>query len=238
MLERYLLSVTDPTVIAIDWSGARRAKGLWVAVVEDGRVVESRALSTREEAIGYVRDFPAPLIAGFDFSFGMPEWFAREHGCTSIEDVWALAARDGDGWLAPTSPFWRDRCGVPRHQRFRTCEERYPRAKSIFQLVGNGQVGAGSVRGMPLLARLREAGFAFWPFDDPNGRTVLEIYPTLLRRHSPHHDDGPWRNDHERDAVVSARVMWSYRETVAVLRAATDPTTRLEGDIWVPTASI
>jgi hypothetical protein len=242
MLERYLLGVTDPTVIAIDWSGARRAKGIWLAVVQDGRVVESRALSTREEAIGYVGDFPAPLIAGFDFSFGMPEWFSREHGCASIDEVWALAARDGDGWLAPTSPFWRDRCGVPRHQRFRTCEERYPGAKSIFQLVGNGQVGAGSVRGMSLLPRLRAAGLAIWPFDDPADRTVVEIYPTRLRRHAPHHDaphhDGAsWRNNHERDAVVSARVMWCARETVAALRAATDPTTRLEGDIWAPTAS-
>jgi hypothetical protein len=229
--------VTDPTVIAIDWSGARRAKGVWLAVVEDGRIVESRGLSTREEAVGYVRDFPAPLIVGFDFSFGMPEWFAREHGCTSIDEVWALAARAGDSWLAPTSPFWRDRCGVPRNQRFRTCEERYPSAKSIFQLVGNGQVGAGSVRGMPLLTLLRAAGLAIWPFDDPTDRTVFEIYPTLLRKHSPQHDGGPWRSDHERDAVVSARVMWSHRETVAALRAATDPTTRLEGDIWAPTAS-
>ena len=252
MLERYLLGVTDPTVIAIDWSGARRAKGIWLAVVEDGRVVESRALSTRAEAIRYVRSLPAPLIAGFDFSFGTPEWFAREHGCTSIDYVWALAARDGDGWLAPTSPFWRDRCGVPRHQRFRACEERYPGAKSIFQLVGNGQVGAGSVRGMPLLPRLRAAGLAIWPFDEPADRVVLEIYPTLLRRHSHHHDatrhdatrhdathrdGGPWRNDHERDAVVSARVMWSARGTVAGLRAASDPTTLLEGDIWAPTAS-
>jgi hypothetical protein len=227
--------VTDPTVIAIDWSGARRAKGIWLAVVEDGRVVESRALSTREEAIGYVGDLPAPLIAGFDFSFGMPEWFAREHGCASIDEVWALAARDGDGWLAPTSPFWRDRCGVPRHQRFRTCEERYPSAKSIFQLVGNGQVGAGSVRGMPRLARLRAAGAAVWPSDRPGERTVIEIYPSALRGLVT--DAGPFSNDHERDAVCSALVMWRHRETVAVLRAATDPTTRLEGDIWAPTAS-
>jgi hypothetical protein len=29
--------------------------------------------------------------------------------------------------------------------------------------------------------------------------------------------------------------MWRYREAVAALRAATDPTIRLEGDIWAPT---
>jgi hypothetical protein len=235
MLERYLLGVTDPTVIAIDWSGARRPKGIWLAVVQDGRLVESRALSTREEAAGYVRDFPAPLIAGFDFSFGMPEWFAREHGCTSIDEVWALAARAGDGWLTPTSPFWRDRCDVPRSRRFRTCEERYPNAKSIFQLVGNGQVGAGSVRGMPLLIQLRAAGAAIWPFDPPGERTVLEIYPSALRGFVP--DAGPFSNNDERDAVCSALVMWRHRASVAALTAATDATTRLEGDVWAPTAS-
>jgi hypothetical protein len=235
MLERYLLGVTDPTVIAIDWSGARRPKGIWLAVVQDGRLVESCALSTREEAAGYVRDFPAPLIAGFDFSFGMPEWFAREHGCTSIDEVWALAARAGAGWLTPTSPFWRDRCDVPRSRRFRTCEERYPNAKSIFQLVGNGQVGAGSVRGMSLLIQLRAAGAAIWPFDPPGERTVLEIYPSALRGFVP--DAGPFSNNDERDAVCSALVMWRHRGSVAALTAATDPTTRLEGDVWAPTAS-
>ena len=90
---------------------------------------------------------------------------------------------------------------------------------------------------MPHLARLRAAGFAIWPFDAPTDRTVVEIYPTVLRKHSPHHDTGNWKSDDQRDAVVSARVMWDERETVAALSAATDPTTRLEGDIWFPTAS-
>ena len=65
----------------------------------------------------------------------------------------------------------------------------YP-AKSVFQLVGNGQVGRGSVRGMPHLARLRAEGFAIWPFDGASDRLVVEIYPSLLRRRFPHLDDG------------------------------------------------
>src|SRR6476469_2538141 len=136
----------------INWSGARRPtarSGIWLAVVRGGEVVDSRALATREAAVAYVQDHAPPVIAGFDFSFGMPAWFAREHGCTTIDDVWALAARDGERWLVPTPPFWRTRCEVPRDARFRRCEARYPTAKSVFQLVGNGQVGAGSVRGMP-----------------------------------------------------------------------------------------
>jgi hypothetical protein len=235
MRERYLLGVPEPTVIAVDWSGAKRTSsksGIWLAVVRNGRVVESRAVPTREEAVAYVQDCRPPLIAGFDFSFGVPEWFAREHGCTTVDELWALAARDGERWLAPTPPFWRERCDVPRGRRFRSCEMRYPTAKSIFQLVGNGQVGAGSVRGMPLVARLRAAGVAIWPFDPPGDRTAFEIYPSALRTTAP--GAGPFENDHERDAVGSALVMWDQRETVAALRAATDPTVRLEGDIWAP----
>jgi hypothetical protein len=225
--------VTQPTVIAVDWSGARRPKGIWLAVVRDGRLVESRALRTREDAVRYVLESEPPVVAGFDFSFGLPEWFARVNGCTSIDDVWALAACEGEQWLRPTAPFWRYRCDVPFEMRFRRCELRYPSAKSIFQLVGNGQVGAGSVRGMPILARLRTRGVAIWPFAAPAECTVFEIYPSALRRLAP--DAGPYRSNDERDAVCSALVMWDARETVATLRAATDPTTRLEGDVWAPT---
>ena len=226
----------EPTVITVDWSGAKSPNlksGIWLAVVREGRVVESRALARREEAVAYVVDCTLPVIAGFDFSFGVPEWFAREHGCATIDDVWALAASDGEQWLAPSPPFWRTRCDVPPERRFRTCETRYPRAKSVFQLVGNGQVGAGSVRGMPLLAQIRAAGVAIWPFDQPGPRTAFEIYPSALRAKVA--DAGPFANEHERDAVCSALVMWEERETVAALSAATDPTIRLEGDIWAPT---
>jgi hypothetical protein len=225
--------VPGPTVIAVDWSGARRPKGIWLAVVRDGGLVESRALRTREEAVQYLLDAEPPLVAGFDFSFGVPEWFARANGCASIDDVWTRAARDGERWLEPTRPFWRDRCDVPPERRFRRCELRYPAAKSIFQLVGNGQVGAGSVRGMPLLAEMRAKGVAIWPFDAPAERTAFEIYPSALRPFAP--EAGPFPSNDERDAVCSALVMWDARETVAALKAATDPTTRLEGDVWAPT---
>jgi len=33
-----------------------------------------------------------PTLFGFDFSFSVPEWFARSHGCHSIDNVWALVA--------------------------------------------------------------------------------------------------------------------------------------------------
>ena len=65
----------------------------------------------------------------------------------------------------------------------------------------------------------------------------MEIYPSLMRKLAPHHDVGPFTNEHERDAVVSARVIWEHREVIAALRAATDPTTLIEGDVWMPSSS-
>jgi hypothetical protein len=228
--------VTDPTVIAVDWSGARghgRHNGIWLCAKDnDGEF--SRGTWARTEVVDYIAALPGPLIVGFDFSFGLPAWFANDNDCSTIDEVWTLAAREGERWLAPEPPFWRARCGVPVDRRFRRCESSYPTAKSVFQLVGNGQVGAGSVRGMPLLVRLRAAGVAIWPFDEPAARIALEIYPSAQGRSGD--SRGPFANEHERDAVCSARVMWDHRETFAALRAANDPITRLEGDIWAPTA--
>jgi len=234
--------VPDPTVIAVDWSGAKgsgRHKGIWLCAKDnDGEF--SRGRWARAEVVDYVISTAGPIIVGFDFSFGLPAWFAHDQKCETVDDVWRRAEEMCDEWLLPnaTPPFWNDRLVLPRDQQFRVCEERYTGAKSVFNLAAIGMVGPGSIRGMPHLARLREAGFAIWPFDDPDDRTVIEIYPTPLRALAPQHDVGPWRSDDERDAVVSARVMWDHRETVAALRAATDPTTRLEGDIWAPTASL
>ena len=229
--------MTEPTIIAVDWSGAKKtnlSSGIWLAVVQDGRVVHSAAVRSREEAVGVVIDHAPPVIAGFDFSFSVPGWFARDLRCTTVDDVWEAAAREGEHWLAPTPPFWRKRCEVPVDRRFRRCELELRPAKSIFQLVGNGQVGAGSVRGMPSLARLRAHGFAIWPFDAPGARTAVEIYPSRLRRlgHAP--AERAYATEHERDAVESAEVMWDHRALFPQLTAATDPVTLIEGDVWMP----
>ena len=57
--------------------------------------------------------------------------------------------------------------------------------KSVFQVGGAGSVGTASLRGFPVLLRLREAGFRVWPFDAPElvGRDarplVVEMYTRL-----------------------------------------------------------
>ncbi len=60
--------------------------------------------------------------------------------------------------------------------------------KSPFQIGGAGAVGTGTLRGIPELERLHEAGFRVWPFEEPALRAsggkarplVVEIYPRLL----------------------------------------------------------
>ena len=59
-------------------------------------------------------------------------------------------------------------------------------AKSPFQIGGSGSVGTGSLRAMPALLHLREAGFRIWPFDDAALEAasprplVIEMYTRLL----------------------------------------------------------
>ena len=58
--------------------------------------------------------------------------------------------------------------------------------KSPFQIGGSGSVGTGSLRAMPFLLRLREAGFCVWPFEDAtlSGHApkplVVEMYTRLM----------------------------------------------------------
>ena len=58
-------------------------------------------------------------------------------------------------------------------------------AKSPFQIGGSGSVGTGSLRAMPVLKRLREAGFAVWPYEGARFGAkptplLVEMYTRLL----------------------------------------------------------
>ena len=58
--------------------------------------------------------------------------------------------------------------------------------KSPFQIGGSGSVGTGSLRAMPFLLKLREAGFRVWPFENSaiNSKKpaplLVEMYTRLL----------------------------------------------------------
>ena len=185
-------SVPVDRVIAVDWSGARDASGVWLAEVIDGVVTRLEPPGSRERAIDLViaaaHDGPR-LAVGLDFAFSYPAWYMETRGCADVFAFWELVARDGEQWLrAPTYPFWTlgtRAQGETGPRAFRQTERDAAGGrvtpKSVFQLSGPGQVGTMSIRGMPFLRELRANGLAVWPFETPGPTqaVVVEIYPRL-----------------------------------------------------------
>jgi hypothetical protein len=182
-------------VVAVDWSGrrTREAESIWLAVARQGTVERLESGRTREQVItelsriAFTATHEAPALIGLDFSFSFPGWFVLERHCSSVEQLWGLAAAQGETWLSEnTSPFW-GRPGCPRPElpaHFRITEQAVEpvsgiRPKSTFQIGGAGSVGSGSIRGMALLNQLRRAPCAIWPFDPPGPATAFELYPRL-----------------------------------------------------------
>lgn len=252
----------------MDWSGDARAahRRIRVASARPGCLVDVRAGLDRDGVTAHLlaRAAATPLVVGLDFSFGLPAWFAREHGCGDVAALWDLVAREGEGWLrACRPPFW-GRGPTPRppddpaRPGYRATEEA-ARAdgldpRSTFQIGGAGAVGTGSLRGMPHLARLRAAGFAVWPFDDAGPATALEIYPRVhtgpvvkrsatARRAIVDADpripaelrDTVVDTEDAFDAALTALDMAEHADELAALRAATPGSPEsIEGALWRP----
>lgn len=121
----------------------------------------------------------------------------------------------------------------------------------MFQIAGPGAVGTGSVRGIPLLPKLRDAGFAIWPFDNASQTLVVEIYPRVLTGAVVKSDAAARRIYLTRDgrvpedlidevaseedpfeAALSALVMAEHVDELLALRA--EPEYALECAIWRP----
>ncbi len=263
-----VLPVSVPqTVIAIDWSGAMdpraQRRGIQTAVCDaaTGSVrVEGGRLRSEIEA--WLRSLPGPVVAGLDFSFSFPAWFLRELGCGSAPELWAQVARDGERWLREGhSEFWGRRKGSgppPGRDGFRACE-RGVTARSSFQIGGAGAVGTGSLRGMPMLGRLRAAGWRVWPFDSAGERTLIEIYPRLLTGpvvksrlaariaylRAPCFDGlasearaAAEAGEDALDALVSALRMREHAGELARFQAVISEPELLEGAIWRPGLSV
>jgi len=215
--------------IAVDWSGARAGERrvIWLAEAVEGLLVRIECGRSREEVVAHLLEEAArdpDLVVGLDFAFSLPEWFLRASGVDEVAGAWELVAREGETWLAdPTPPFWRIRKATSNGFR-RTELECGGRPKSVFQLVGAGQVGTGSLRGMPFLPKLRER-FAIWPFDEPRLPLLVEIYPSLYSGER----DG-YRNEHARDAAASALALSRWAGDWR--RLPRDPEYALEGRIW------
>ena len=254
-------------VIAVDWSGARTgAKSrIWLAEVCGGRLTRLESGRDREELIAYlieVASADTDLVVGLDFAFSFPGWFAEKSRAQSIEEVWDLASRKGEEWLSDCEPpFWgRPGCTKPNDLELFRCtekcagEQKGVNPKSVFQIGGAGAVGTGSIRGMPYLAKLAEAGFSIWPFHGVRAPLVIEIYPRLLTGPVNRSDfDERERYLAEQcpeidcefackaassedafDAAVSAVVMSRHMKDIGAPTASQDPAELMEGRIWWP----
>ena len=183
-----------------------------------------------EWLIELARETPR-MVVGFDFCFSYPAWFVRdEHGMGSAPEFWKRVVEDGHGerWLARGAEdrrFWgkphkrpAEFSGEFLHRMLRATDidckiiahipvpERQARMKgitpkSVFQIGGSGSVGTASLRGFPVLLRLREAGFCVWPFDAPRlggkgaAPLVVEMY-TRLNTGAVHKSNAAARADY------------------------------------------
>lgn len=257
-------------VIAVDWSGARvrAAKTIWLAEVIEDRLVRLENGRSREQVADFLvaeAEIDPNVIVGFDFAFSLPGWFLEERGLDSARELWALADREAEDWLAGCEPpFWgrpgkgRPDLG-PARDHFRRTDTSVPstggiRPKSVFQIGGAGAVGTGSLRGMPILHRLSEAGFSVWPFEPADLPLVVEIYPRILTgavNKSDASERAAYLSAHRNalgdesceiaassedafDAAVSALVMSRHFKDFTELSVPADRQTMLEGEIWHP----
>ena len=261
-------------MLAVDWSGALAGseRKIWLCEVDAQGVARLEDGRSRDALMAHVCDEGARdprLVAGFDFAFSFPVWFVQAHGGEAAA-VWQTARGLGEEWLAAhVGPFWgrvgRARRDPAREQFRRTERAVAARAgsqpSSVFKLVGAGQVGPGSVRGMPYLLALRDAGFAIWPFDPvrADAPLAIEIWPRLcygepvrksrpearaawLARHAPDlsaaHRAAAERSDDAFDALAAGLAMWEARGTFATLPPARDAQDALEGRIWEPPPTV
>lgn len=264
-------SLLPRACIAVDWSGSLSSvrSHLWLAESRARKLVRLESGFTRDEV---VRDLiecahrDPSLVVGLDFGFSFPSWFVAELGVAGARELWERVARDGEEWLALCEqPFW----GKPFRSRppFAECRnpwratesERAPiggiSPKSIFQVGGAGTVGTGSLRGMPYLAQLQDAGFSIWPFDRVRLPLVVEIYPryltgrveksshasralyleSRLRNEAREHLDLAASSEDAFDAAVSAACMQTFaRDFARLARVPRSARDRREGRIWTP----
>jgi hypothetical protein len=253
--------------IAIDWSGARTGAKRKIVLAEavEGEIVRIEAGRSREQVCDHLIELSArseQLVVGFDFAFSLPHWFLREKGVRSAPELWALAAREAEEWLAAKAPpFWGGGRG-PRPElqsHYRRSDLLVPKVsgiapKSVFQAGGSGSVGTGSLRGMTVLHRLHEAGFSVWPFRPVALPLVVELYPRLLTGPVNKSKQGAREvylrsrdpalpadmaaraaaSEDAFDAAVSALVMSAHMGEILRLPPVCDPVLELEGVIWYP----
>ena len=256
-----------PHVIAVDWSGAShgvRSK-LWLAEIRGDVLTRLECGRDREELTAHLIELKRAnphFVVGLDFAFSLPQWFLEINGLTSASQLWSLARFKVEEWLRDCPPpFWgrNHTKKPPEDKHFRWTENTVNavggiRPKSVFQVVGAGSVGTGSLRGLPYLKQLQEQGFSIWPFDEPGWPMVMEIYPRILTGLVTKSDakereaylkgldapipvdlvDKAVHSEDAFDAAISAMAMANEWSNLIKLTRTTDPVLQLEGLIWYP----
>lgn len=170
----------------------------WVVTLADESVaVVPREFASNEEVVDHFRETDGPVLAGLAFCFSAPHSFLQEPGRESMVEMWNWARAHPPKSAHLPEPFvrcapndeLREPQAVGADRLFRSTErEIYEglgiRPASIFDVGGEGSVGALALSGMPLLADLREELDArIWPLDKPESGTKLtcvEIFPRAL----------------------------------------------------------
>lgn len=175
-----------------------QAEARLIALIEEALVAGDKLLLGADFAFGYPHGFAATVAGG---PLHLWDWLADHHADTDRNEsnYREVAARlnalfPGDG------PFWGNGRkiqidGLPRLKpdlpanllpnRTTETAAASPGAnpKSVWQLAGAGAVGAQTLTGLPMLARLRRrfAGqLSVWPFEAPAQITLAEVYPSML----------------------------------------------------------
>ena len=279
----WTMNPTQGDTTALDGAhGAGKVDGGRVTL-EGGR---TRA-EVGEWLIAMARETPR-MVVGLDFCFSFPAWFVRgELGCEDGPAFWELVEREhGERWLAAGCEdrrFWgkhpkpEEFTGDGLHRMLRATDidcklaARIPEAeraervrgigpKSVFQIGGAGSVGTASLRGMPVLRRLREAGFRVWPFDRAGLPMVVEMYTRLntgpVRKSNAtaraayllkkRKEDAAYAalsrgvlekargSEDAFDALVSCMAMTARKGEFEELAMPSDPEYKVEGWTWAP----
>ena len=156
-----------------------------------------RVLLGFDFAFGYPTGFGRALTGGDD-PFALWEWIADhvsdgpDNQNTRFElanqinvdfpgigPFWGRPAARDDLSELPMRKTGYGGFGVPEK---RVIETLIPRAKTPWQLMGNGAVGSQVLLGLPMVSRLRaQFDCAVWPFQSHTAPVVLaEIYPSLI----------------------------------------------------------
>ncbi len=184
---------------ATSYQRTRQAAMRFLRGMLDGELrAGRRVLVGFDFPFGYPRGF-AKAVTAHDDPFALWAWLASriEDDARNRNNRFDVAEALNAGFNAP-GPFWG--CSAkrateemlfrkPSYDAFafaerRAVEQILPRAKTVFQLLGNGSVGSQSLMGLPHLQGLRErygADLTVAPFQAPEAPIVIaEIYPGLI----------------------------------------------------------